>query len=184
MMDGLLQLSRMGRAELERRPADMEALAREAYEEAAAAGELPDVDFSLESLPPARVDPAMMRVVWMNLLRNALKYTREREKPRIRVTGRQEDGELVYAVSDNGVGFDMRFAGKLFRVFERLHSREEFEGTGVGLAMVGRIVGRHGGRVSAEAEVDRGATFAFTVPAEPGDASPRAGTADVSETRR
>lgn len=164
MMDGLLELSRMGRAELRRRATDMRRMAREAFEEAAAAADLPDLSFELAPLPPARVDPAMMRVVWANLLRNAVKYTRSREKPEIRVGFREEPDATIYSVADNGVGFDMRFAGKLFRVFERLHSREDFDGTGVGLAVVSRIVRRHGGRVWAEGEVDRGATFHFSVP--------------------
>ncbi|MDX1648393.1 MAG: ATP-binding protein [Myxococcota bacterium] len=164
MMDGLLELSRMGRAELDVRDTDMEALARDAFAEAAAASDGGEGDFELAELPSARVDPAMMRVVWMNLLRNALKYSRDREKPRIQVGFHREPGATVYFVRDNGVGFDMRFAGKLFRAFERLHGREEFEGTGLGLAVVSRIVRRHGGRVWAEGEPGRGATFSFSVP--------------------
>ena len=163
MMDGLVEISRMGRTELRRRPTDMATLAREAFEEASAAAES-SADLELAALPRSEVDPALMRLVWMNLMRNAVKYSRGREKPRVQVGFREEQGSTVYFVRDNGVGFDMRFVGKLFRVFERLHSRDEFEGTGVGLALVERIVRRHGGQVWAEGEPDRGACFFFRLP--------------------
>jgi signal transduction histidine kinase len=178
MMDGLLELSRMGRAELRLSPADMHELAREAFEEATAASELSEAQFELAGLPAASVDPPMMRVVWMNLLSNAVKYSRDSEKPRVQVGFHEQGGTHVYFVRDNGVGFDMRFADKLFRPFERLHGRDDFEGTGLGLAVVSRIVRRHRGRVWAEGEPGRGATFFFSLPAPDGavrGASPERG---------
>jgi two-component system sensor kinase len=118
----------------------------------------------LAPLPEAVCDRTMIRQVWSNLLGNAIKYTARREEAVIEVSGAMQGNELVYCVKDNGAGFDMRYAGKLFGVFQRLHSSEQFEGTGIGLAIVRRIVQRHGGRVWAEGKVDQGATFHFALP--------------------
>ena len=118
---------------------------------------------SLGDLPTCEADPALLKQVFVNLLSNSLKFTRERPEALIEIGSRTNEGERVYFVKDNGVGFDMHYADKLFRVFERLHHSEEYEGTGVGLAIVQRVVQRHGGRIWAESEVDKGTTFYFTL---------------------
>ncbi|RPH59602.1 MAG: GHKL domain-containing protein, partial [Chloroflexi bacterium] len=117
-------------------------------------------------LPACQGDPHLLKQVWMNLLSNAIKFTRNCEQAHIEVGAEKRAGEIIYFVKDNGTGFDMRYVDKLFGVFQRLHRAEEYEGTGVGLAIVQRIVRRHGGRVWAQAEVGRGATFFFSLPEE------------------
>jgi len=167
LIDNLLQFSRLGRQPLQKVLINMTALAREVYAELSARAPGRLVDFRLSSLPAAPADATLLRQVWVNLLDNALKFTRHRERALIEVGGTLQGGEAIYTVKDNGVGFEMKYAGKLFKVFERLHTPDEFEGTGVGLALVQRLVHRHGGRVWAEAEPDCGATFHFTLPVPP-----------------
>ena len=123
---------------------------------------------SLQDLPPAVGDRTLLQQVLANLLSNAFKFSRTRPRPRVEIAARLEGTEAVYFVRDNGVGFDMAYADKLFQVFNRLHGADEFEGTGVGLALVQRIVERHGGRVWAEGVVNEGATFYFTLPRQRG----------------
>jgi two-component system sensor kinase len=120
----------------------------------------------IESIPSAHGDRSLMRQVFVNLLSNATKYSRLKEQAVIEIGGRPENGNNIYYVKDNGAGFDMKYANKLFGVFQRLHGPEEFEGTGVGLAVVQRIIHRHGGRVWAEGKVNEGATVFFTLPRE------------------
>lgn len=170
LLDGLLRLSRAGRAPLELESLDMAALAREAFAQARLS-ETGEIEFEVGRLPQARGDRAMICTVLVNLLANAVKYTRGREKRRIVVSGTTADGLEVYAVADNGVGFDERFAAKLFHAFERLHPSGRFEGAGMGLAVVARIVQRHGGRVWAEGRPDAGASFFFSLPPVPGGAA-------------
>ena len=166
LIDDLLALSNVGRTGLTFRAVEMSKAANEAF-----AHVLPDpasatrISLSVGELPEAWGDAALLRQVWVNLLSNAVKFSAGREIPEIRVAGSVEGGETVYRVSDNGVGFDEKYVEKLFGVFLRLHSMAEFEGTGVGLALVKRIVRRHGGRVWAEGAVGRGATFSFSLPA-------------------
>jgi len=140
------------------------------------------LEFRVGALPATTGDRAMFRQVWANLLSNAVKYSRGRDPAVIEVGAQENETEMAYFVRDNGVGFEMEYAHKLFGVFQRLHSPKEFEGTGVGLALVQRIVQRHGGRVWAESKVGSGATFHFALPKEPrgegpsGQRAPAAGS--------
>ena len=164
LIDDLLTFSRLGRQKLDSAIIDMRTMAQSVFDELAAAEPERKVRFTLHPIPAARGTAAMIRQVWVNLLSNAVKFTKEREAGEIEVGAREDSaGGTIYYVKDNGAGFDMRYADKLFGVFQRLHSAGEFPGTGVGLALVQRIVQRHGGRVWAEAEVNRGATFSFTL---------------------
>lgn len=165
LIDDLLQFSRVGRRPLQSAAVDMGALARAACDECVAQAPGRDLRLNIQPLPPSRGDAAMLRQVWANLISNAVKYTRPKPAAEIEITGYANGGELVYRVKDNGVGFDMQYASNLFGVFQRLHSESDFEGTGVGLALVQRIIHRHGGRVWAEAKLDEGAVFYFTLPA-------------------
>ena len=172
LIDDLLAFSRLGRRPVRRQPVDVATLVRRCLAELPPAGDR-RVEWHVDDLPPADADPALLKQVWLNLLGNALKYTAGRDPALIAVGGRSDPAGPTYFVRDNGTGFDMRHAGKLFGVFQRLHRADEFEGTGVGLAVVRRVVERHGGRVWAEAEPDNGATFFFTLP--PAAAHPSAG---------
>jgi light-regulated signal transduction histidine kinase (bacteriophytochrome) len=125
-----------------------------------------EIDLRLAKLPWCEADPGLLTQVWINLLSNAIKYTRDRKPAIVEIGWASICGENVYFVRDNGTGFDMQYVNKLFGVFQRLHSSDEFEGTGVGLAIVQRIVHRHGGRVWAESSLDQGATFSFTLQPE------------------
>jgi len=164
LIQDLLQFSRLGTASLTRRPIDMNRIVRDAFEELRQAHPDRRIELRLQSLPETVADPSMLTQVVVNLLSNAIKFTRSREVAVIEVGARSERAETLYSVADNGAGFDMRQASRLFKAFQRLHSPKEFEGTGVGLSIVQRIVQRHGGRVWAEAVVDQGATFYFTLP--------------------
>ena len=169
LIDDLLAFSRLGRREVKVVDVDMGKLVRNVVEELQNTLGDRTVQWDLKPLPASRTDRTLMRQVWVNLLGNALKFTRPREAAIIEVGCRSEADAEIYYVKDNGVGFDMQYAPKLFGVFQRLHRYEEFEGTGVGLALVQRIVQRHGGRVWAEGQVDGGATFYFSLPRRPAD---------------
>ncbi|HEX9047591.1 MAG TPA: PAS domain S-box protein [Verrucomicrobiae bacterium] len=163
LIDDLLAFSRLSRQQLARQPVDMVKLVQQVVEEVVARETDRKIQFRVGDLAPGKGDPGLLRQVWVNLISNAVKYTRGRDPAIIEIGSDQKDGECVYQVRDNGVGFDMQYAGKLFGVFQRLHRADEFEGTGVGLAIVQRIVHRHGGRVWANARVNHGATFYFTL---------------------
>lgn len=164
LMDDFLAFFRVARQEPKREAINMRALAREAIAAAHPPGSQRLIDFEVGTLPNARGDAAMVLQILMNLLSNAVKFTAKRERARIEVGCDTSHDPVVYFVRDNGVGFDMKYASKLFGVFERLHAREAFDGTGIGLATVQKIVLRHGGTVWAEAEDGVGATFYFTLP--------------------
>lgn len=165
LVDDLLRFSRLGRQPVRKqrlRPAE---LVKRCIDELEHVWHTRVVDFRIAELPDCWADPALVKQVWMNLISNALKYSSKREATIIEIGCQQEDsGDRLFYVRDNGVGFDMRYIHKLFGVFQRLHRVEDYEGTGVGLATVQRIVQRHGGRVWAEAELNVGATFYFTLP--------------------
>jgi signal transduction histidine kinase len=164
LIAGLLAFSQSSRHPLDPMPIDMTSLARAALSEVMAihVGPQPTVEISV--LPPSHGDVTLIRQVWCNLIGNALKYSGKRDVPKIRISGRTDGHVAVYRVDDNGAGFDMKHAHKLFGVFQRLHKAEDFSGTGVGLAIVQRIIVRHRGRVWAEGAADVGASFQFSLP--------------------
>lgn len=164
MIDDILAFSRTGRLEIAKSEVNMENLARAALKELAPNLAGRDLKIEIGRLPPAHGDPVMLLQVWINLLANAVKFTGPKPAAQIEIEGRVEGTEHLYCVKDNGVGFDMKYAGKLFGVFQRLHGLEEFEGTGIGLATVKRIITKHGGRVWAEGKFNEGAAFYFALP--------------------
>lgn len=164
LIDDLLMFSRLSRQPLNKQTVEMDELVRSTLGEMQAEQGQMRARVIPGNLPPCEGDRALLKQVWVNLLSNAFKYSRKREQPVVEIGGGEQDGELVYFVRDNGSGFDMRYVGKLFGVFQRLHRAEDYEGTGVGLAIVQRILQRHGGRVWASAAVDQGATFYFALP--------------------
>lgn len=169
LIDDLLSFSRLGRQQMQIEEVPMRDLARSVFDEIMSQ-EPPGrrVNLELKDIPTVQGTLTMLRQVWVNLIGNAVKFTKGRDPAEIEIgCNHGEEGEIVYYIKDNGAGFDMRFADKLFGVFQRLHSAEEFPGTGVGLALVQRIIHRHGGRIWATGEVDHGATFFFTIPRLP-----------------
>jgi light-regulated signal transduction histidine kinase (bacteriophytochrome) len=184
LIDDILKFIRTGRQEMRISEVDMETLACDILAETtlAADGRHPQVDIG--PLPHARGDMSMLRQVFANLLSNAIKFSRPKPASRIEIGGHINGDEAVYFVKDNGVGFDMKYAGKLFGAFQRLHGVDEFEGTGIGLAIVKRIVGRHGGRAWAEGEPGEGATIYFALPAGGAVTDEAAKNRGQSRTRR
>ncbi len=163
LIDDLLRFSQLGRQRLHIETVETAQLVRAVLADFSAQREERQIKICLSDLPSCQCDPALLRQVWVNLISNALKYTSKIEQAVVEIGCEKQNGENVYFVRDNGAGFDMRYADKLFGVFQRLHLAEEYEGTGVGLAIVQQVTKRHGGRVWAEAEVNRGATFYFTL---------------------
>jgi two-component system, sensor histidine kinase and response regulator len=173
LIDDLLSFSRMMRAELRRARVNMNDLVKETLQELASDTQGRKIDWKIDPLPEVVGDRSMLKQVWVNLLSNAVKFTRHRDHAAVHVRcERTRDGELEFAVLDNGAGFDMKHVDKLFGVFQRLHREEEYEGTGIGLANVRRIVHRHGGKTWAEGRLNEGAALYFTLPAEPPPAPP------------
>jgi PAS domain S-box-containing protein len=169
LTSGLLQLSRAGRLSATTVSLDMESMVRNVFQESTTPLERQRIHFHVEAMPTAVGDMTLIRQVWVNLVTNAIKYSSKRPLAEIHVGGEIKNDEYVYWVRDNGVGFDMKYADKLFGMFQRLHAQAEFEGNGIGLAIAQRIIHRHGGKVWASAEVDKGATFFFSIPAAPGN---------------
>jgi PAS domain S-box-containing protein len=164
LIDDLLAFSRLGRKEMFVSKIDMKAMAVSVFDELMKAEDHERVDLQIARLPSVEADPSLIRQVWVNLLANAIKFTSKKERAIIRVGSKRSPNEHIYYVQDTGAGFDMEYVDKLFGVFQRLHGESEFEGTGVGLAIVQRIIRRHGGRVWAEGEPEKGATFYFAIP--------------------
>jgi len=164
LIDDLLSFSKVVKGNIAISEINMVKLAREAWAEIHATNTDRELELKISNMLPGKGDPALIRQVLFNLLSNAVKFTKTRKPGIIELTSYSDNGNVVYCIKDNGVGFDMAYYDKLFGVFQRLHSHEEYEGTGVGLAIIHRIINRHGGRVWAEGEVDKGATFFFTLP--------------------
>jgi len=166
LVDDLLAFSRLGRLSLTKQTVDPARIVQLCLKEMHQEQEGRDLEIVVGELPQCQADPTLLKQVWTNLIANALKYTRKCAKTRIEISSRTDAAagdSIVYFIKDNGAGFDMKYAHKLFGVFQRLHRTADYEGTGVGLAIVQRIIGRHGGRVWAEAQVNHGATFSFTL---------------------
>jgi PAS domain S-box-containing protein len=159
LIDDLLGFARLGRKSIEKTDIDMNVLVADVLDDQKSSAKI-----TVENLEPIRGDYALIKQVMVNLISNAIKYSSKKEHPEVHIASRVENDTVVFSVKDNGAGFDMQFADKLFGVFQRLHKVTEFEGTGVGLATVQRIVAKHGGTIHAEAEVDKGATFHIRMP--------------------
>ena len=164
LIEDLLRLSRLGREPLQMTIVDMGLLVHQIVSELRAAETPRVIQISIGELPSARADPSLLRQVWVNLIANALKFTRQREHASIQIAGTTRVADKLYSIRDNGAGFDPQRAERLFGIFQRLHTAQQFEGTGVGLSIARRIIERHGGSIWAQAEPDRGAAFHFTLP--------------------
>jgi light-regulated signal transduction histidine kinase (bacteriophytochrome) len=168
LIDDLLQFSRTGRQEMNKADVDMNLLIQDILQSLNPESENRTINWEIEKLPVINCDRALLRVVCFNLLSNAVKFTKEKKTANIHIRIAEEKNEYIFSVSDNGAGFDMRYAHKLFGVFQRLHSQKDFEGTGIGLANVRRIIMKHGGRTWAESKLGHGAEFYFTIPKKQG----------------
>ena len=166
LIDDLLDFSRIGRKEIVKAKYNMDVLVRSVLEELTEMEEDRIIECGIHNVASVVSDPTLLRQVWCNLISNALKYSRKKDKTSVEITSQIEGREIIYRIQDNGTGFDMQYSHKLFHVFQRLHRPQDFEGTGVGLAIVHRVITRHGGRVWAEGKVNEGAIFYFSLPHE------------------
>ena len=164
LIDDLLDFSRLGKTPIVKNEVDMVEMVKNVLTETLSVEPVNTTEINLKELTPALCDPSLIKQVWVNLVSNAVKYSRKRDKPEIEIGTIGENGHTTYYIRDNGAGFDMEHSDKLFGVFQRLHKMDEYEGTGVGLALAKRIINKHGGKIWAEAKVDQGATFYFTLP--------------------
>jgi two-component system sensor histidine kinase/response regulator len=164
LIEDLLAFSHLNRNELHMSAIDMKTMANSIYYEYSLPEQRENTSFTVRDIPRAFADPSLIRQVWANLISNAVKFSSKKDHPEINIDCETDKNEIIYSISDNGAGFDMQYADKLFCVFQRLHDSTEFEGTGIGLAIVNRIISRHGGRVWAAGETDKGATFYFSLP--------------------
>jgi PAS domain S-box-containing protein len=164
LIDDLLSFSRLGRSEIHRKNIDMQDLVKQTIAELNPSGKNKNINIKTDNLPKAICDSNLIRQVWINLISNAIKYASLNEETQIHIGAKSDERETIYFIEDNGIGFDMNYLHKLFGVFQRLHNRKEFEGTGVGLAIVQQIIQKHGGRVWAEGTIDKGAIFYFSLP--------------------
>lgn len=163
LVDHLLAFSRLGKKELGKSFMDMSNIVHAVLEELK--GSVPDKTIIKKNdLLPVHGDSSLIGQVWINLISNAVKFSEKREKPLIEISSEKKENEIIYSINDNGEGFNMEYAHKLFGVFQRLHGQEEFEGTGIGLAIVKRIIAKHGGKVWAVGKINDGATFYFSLP--------------------
>jgi light-regulated signal transduction histidine kinase (bacteriophytochrome) len=165
LIDDLLEFARLNRYSLKISKINMQIMAQTVFDELTTGQHPgPAIDFRLHSLADAYGDAALVKQIWTNLIGNALKYTSKKTERIIEISCEKSGSEYIYKITDNGAGFNMAYYNKLFGVFQRLHSLKEFEGTGIGLAIVNRIIQRHNGRVWAEGEVNKGASFYFALP--------------------
>lgn len=164
LIDDLLQFSRTGRQEMQEADLRMKAIVEDVLAQLNHDTEGRNINWTIADLPNIKGDQALLRMVWYNLLGNAIKFTKAKDPANIQIGYTADDNEYTFFVRDNGAGFDMRYAHKLFGVFQRLHTTKEFEGTGIGLANVRRIILKHSGRTWAESQLHEGSTFYFTIP--------------------
>jgi len=164
LIDDLLAFSKLGRKEVTVSNINMKVLVKSVKDDLLFDDKENKTEFKVDTLPPAKGDQSLIKQVWINLISNAIKYSKNKPGAIVEIGASEKGNEIVYYVKDNGAGFDMQYYDKLFGVFQRLHSQEEFEGTGIGLAIVQKIVSRHKGAVWAESILDKGATFYFSLP--------------------
>jgi light-regulated signal transduction histidine kinase (bacteriophytochrome) len=162
LIDDLLEFSRLRIRSLEKETVQPAILVKEVLKEIRKDPSSENVEFKTGDLPPCQADPGLLKQVYVNLVSNAVKYSRKRDHPLVWIGSLSQDGKLIFFVRDNGIGFDMKYANKIFGVFQRLQTGDDYEGTGIGLAIVQRIIEMHGGRIWVESQVDKGTTFYFS----------------------